>query len=494
MTISLAILGVTLLIALGLSVRAASRDMSLEQWSVGGRGFGTLLVFLLLAGELYTTFTFLGGSGWAYGRGAPAFYIVAYGAIAYIMSYWLLPAIWTRASDWKVLSQAEYFARAFESVWLGRLVAGVSVAALVPYLVLQLKGLGLIVSETSYGAIGSTTAIWIGTLATVVYVMLSGINGSALTAALKDALVLIVVVALAFALPNMLAGGVGAMFARVNAEHPGLLTLPAVGLSPSWFVSTVLLTVGGFYMWPHSFGSIFAARDAGVFRRNAVLMPLYQLILLFVLFIGFAALLAVPGLKGSDADLALLRVSKFAFGPWVVGLIGAAGLLTALVPGSLILMTIATTLARVLKPATANAPAGSIGLARALLPVIAAVALVFTFRGGNTIVAMLLMAYSMVTQLFPSLVASLSRRRRITSAGAIAGIVVGEVTVAVVTLTSIELPTLFPTLPRVLTDVNIGVVALLLNITAMLLVSFATGGFARAPEPSVSASSATRHP
>ena len=101
--IALSILGGTLLLAFWLSLRSASTSMSLEQWSVGGRGFGTLLVFLLLAGEIYTTFTFLGASGWAYGRGAPAFYIIAYGGIAYIMSYWLLPAIWKRATSWKVV-------------------------------------------------------------------------------------------------------------------------------------------------------------------------------------------------------------------------------------------------------------------------------------------------------------------------------------------------------------------------------------------------------
>jgi len=471
MTISLSILAATLLVALGLSVRGAKRGMSLEQWSVGGRGFGTLLVFLLLAGEIYTTFTFLGGSGWAYGRGAPAFYIIAYGSVAYVMSYWLLPAIWERGTRWKVLSQAEYFAKAYESKWLGHLVAVVSVAGLIPYLILQLKGLGLIVAETSYGAIGSTTAIWVGTIATVVYVMISGIHGSAMTAALKDALVLIVVVGLAIALPNVLHGGVGAMFARINTEHPGFLSLPATGMSPSWFASTVLLTVLGFYMWPHAFGSVFTAKNAKVFKRNAVLMPLYQLILLFVFFIGFAALLSVPGLKGSDVDFALLRVTKLAFGPWIVGLVGAAGLLTALVPGSLILMTTATTIARVVKPATADQPAGSIGIARALVPVVAAVALVFTFRGGDTLVTLLLMAYSMVTQLFPSLIASLAPRRFVTSAGAIAGIVVGELTVAVITLSNAKLPELLPSFPREVTDMNIGLVALVLNVAAMLVVS-----------------------
>ncbi|MGR5905744.1 hypothetical protein ACT7DI_19440 [Bacillus paranthracis] len=63
-----------LFLALFLGIRAQhGKDMNLEQWSVGGRGFGTIFVFLLMAGEIYTTFTFLGGSGWAYSKGAPTF-------------------------------------------------------------------------------------------------------------------------------------------------------------------------------------------------------------------------------------------------------------------------------------------------------------------------------------------------------------------------------------------------------------------------------------
>jgi SSS family solute:Na+ symporter len=354
---------------------------------------------------------------------------------------------------------------------VGRVVAVVSIAALMPYLVLQLKGLGIIVSETSYGAIGATPAIWIGTLATMVYVVLSGIKGSALTAALKDVLVLVTVVTLGLLLPNMLHGGIGPMFARIEREHPGFLMLPATGFSPSWFASTVLLTVCGFYMWPHTFGSVFSAKDAAVFRRNAALMPLYQLILLFVFFIGFAALLSVPGLTGSDVDLSLLRVSRLAFGPWIVGVIGAAGLLTALVPGSLILMSTATTLSRMVRPAVAGQTDSSVTLARLFVPVICAVALVFTFRGGDTLVALLLMAYAMVTQLFPALIASFLRVPRVTAAGAIAGIVVGEATVALITVGNFKLSAMLPSWPAAVTDVNVGLLALVLNVVSMFLIS-----------------------
>ena len=48
------------------------RKMDLEQWTVGGRGLGLVLVWLLMAGEIFTTFTFFGASGWAYSKGGPS--------------------------------------------------------------------------------------------------------------------------------------------------------------------------------------------------------------------------------------------------------------------------------------------------------------------------------------------------------------------------------------------------------------------------------------
>src|SRR5471032_1899627 len=181
-------LAALLSLAIGLWARGGKR-MTLEQWTVGGRGFGGLLVFLLTAGEIYTTFTFLGGSGYAYGKGASAYYILAYGTLAYILSYWLLPPIWRYAKQERLVSQSHFFARKYDSPVLGILVALVGVVALVPYLVLQLKGLGIIVSVASYGSISSTTAIWIGAAVVTIYVRVSGVRGSAWNAVVKDFLI-----------------------------------------------------------------------------------------------------------------------------------------------------------------------------------------------------------------------------------------------------------------------------------------------------------------
>jgi len=101
-----------LLISLYFGIRAKQgKQMNLEQWTIGGRSFGTLFVFILSAGEIYTTFTFLGGSGWAYGKGGPALYILWYGSLAYALSYWLLPAVWRYAKKHQLLSQSDFFTK-----------------------------------------------------------------------------------------------------------------------------------------------------------------------------------------------------------------------------------------------------------------------------------------------------------------------------------------------------------------------------------------------
>ena len=482
MSISLAILGAFFVVAVVLGILARrGHDMNLEQWTVGGRGFGSVFVFLLMAGEIYTTFTFLGGSGWAYGKGAPAFYILCYGAIAYSLSYFLLPVVWRYAQPRRLLSQADFFIAKYESPALGIVVALVGVAALVPYLVLQLKGLGIIVSESSYGSIAPATAVWAGTAALVVYVVISGVRGSAWTAALKDVMILAVVVAIGVYLPVHYYGGYGPMFRAIEQAKPGFLSLSESGMSPTWFMSTVVLTALGFYMWPQYFASVYTARNEDVFRKNAVLLPLYQLVILFVFFAGFAALLVVPGLKGADADLSLLRVSKHTFGEGTVGLIGAAGLLTALVPGSMILVSASAIVAQnIYRPMATSATDRTVALvARGLVPVVAVIAALMALHGGQAIVTLLLMGYNVVTQLFPALLLSLGTRTRVSAVAAIAGIVAGEATVGVVTIMGLSIATLLPSAPQFVKDLNVGIVALIVNLVVLSVVALVTPRAAR---------------
>jgi SSS family solute:Na+ symporter len=154
----------------------------------------------------------------------------------------------------------------------------------------------------------------------------------------------------------------------------------------------------------------------------------------------------------------------------------------------MLLMTSATVLANnvvpVFRPTVTDQQIGR--LARALVPVLAVVALLFTFRGGSAIVNLLLAGYSLVTQLFPALIASLPRRPLVPKEAAATGIIAGVATVAYLTISGATVATLLPGLPQWIKDLNVGIVALLVNLAALTVVTLvlrARSGEAEAPAP-----------
>jgi len=105
--------------------------------------------------------------------------------------------------------------------------------------------------------------------------------------------------------------------------------------------------------------------------------------------------------------------------------------------------------------------------------VVALIAVYFTLQGGQTIVALLLMGYSFVTQLFPALLLSLARNNIATRAGAAAGIIAGVATVAAVSLSHATIATMMPWLPTWVQELNVGIIALAINVLVLAAVSFA---------------------
>src|SRR6516165_6973999 len=126
------------------------REMDLEQWTVAGRGFGGLLMFLLMAGEVYTTFSFLGVSGWTYSRGGPTLYVLAYLTLAYVVFFFILPPIWELGRKHHLQTGSDFFSARYGSRTLAVVVSVIGLVFIVPYLQLQLTGLGIIVEIASF--------------------------------------------------------------------------------------------------------------------------------------------------------------------------------------------------------------------------------------------------------------------------------------------------------------------------------------------------------
>jgi solute:Na+ symporter, SSS family len=415
----------------------ARRKMDLEQWTVGGRGFGVMLTYLLMAGEVYTTFSFLGASGWAYSRGGPALYIMAYLTLAYVVSFFILPPIWELGRKHGLQTASDFFGQRYGSKYLAAFVCVVGMAFLVPYVQLQLTGLGIIMQVASFDGIRRAPAILIGVAVVVSFVLASGVRAVAWVSVLKDTLMLLAAIAIGIGVPYVHFGGIGRMFASLAHARPAHLTMPGAtaNLGHTWYFSTVLLTALGFYMWPHSFASTFTAKSADTLRRNAVVMPLYTITLAFVLFAGFAAVLVVPGL--ANGDMSLLTVVRNTFPAWFLGVIGGAGALTAMVPAAIFTLTAATLFAKNLyRPLFAPDMTDDQveRLARVMVVVLSLIALYFAIYSSTTLVSLLLLGYAGVTQFFPGVVLGLFWKR-VTMRAVFAGMAAGVATVVLLALT-----------------------------------------------------------
>jgi SSS family solute:Na+ symporter len=403
------------------------RTMDLEQWTVGGRGFGLVLVWLLMAGEIFTTFTFLGASGWAYSKGAPVLYILGYSPLVYVVSFFILPLVWEVGRKYRLQTQADFFQVRYGSTYLGAFVAFVGVVSLIPYVQIQVTGLGLIVEIASFGAIHRTPAMIIGFALVAAFVFMSGVRGVAWVSILKDLLLLLAAVFVGFAVPHIYFGGIGPMFAALVHNRPSHLVMPGAtkDLGHAWYVTTVLLISFGFYMWPQYFAASFTARSGKVLRRNAVIMPLYVIAMPLMFIVGLTALLILPGL--SNGDLSLLTIVRQTFPAWFLGVIGGSGALTAMVPAAIQLLTGATLYSKnlfrpIFAPGMTDQQVAS--LAKIMVLVLTGGALVLAIYSSRSLVSLWLMGSAGVAQLFPGVVLGLFSKR-VTTLGVFAGMVTG---------------------------------------------------------------------
>lgn len=432
MNVPLVITAVIVAVAVILGFAAHGRQsLSIEDWSVGGRRYGGLLLWVLAAGEIYTTFTYLGAAGYAYANGGPVFYILGYGAMAYIISFFLLPPLWRYAKRNGLLTQADYFTSRFRSRWVGALAAVVGVVFVVPYGTLQLEGLGDIVTTVTDGKVTSATAMIVAFGLTALFVFTSGLRAAAWTSVLKDALLVITVLIVGIGLPLKYFGSFDALLTAVNHAHPGDLAVPGssphAALGIGWLLSTLLLTSMGFYMYPQAFAATYSAKSSKAIRRNATFLPFYQVLLMLTFYVGFTALLVVPGLKGSDTNFALLDLVRKGEPSAITGLVGGAGALAAIVPAAAIVLAAATLVGRniyrdLIRPAAS--PVSVLRVSRAFVLVIMAFSLWVAIASPGLIANLLLTAYDGVTQFFPAVVASLLWRR-VSRTGVAAGLAAG---------------------------------------------------------------------
>ncbi len=460
-------LALSLLIGLLSGRRASSAS---EGYVAGDRRLGFLVLYFIMGASIFSAFAFLGGPGWAYSRGAAAFYIISYGTVGLVPWYFIGPRVARLGRRYGYVTQAEFFADRYQSPFLSALLAVISLAAFLPYLTLQMQGAGYVFSVVTEGRIPVWGGAAIAYGVVLIYVFRSGVMGVAWTNTFQGILMLTLAWVLGLYLPYRLYGGVGPMFEQLAERVPEMLTAPGLdgsGARWSWggYSSAVAISALGFSLWPHYFMKIYTARNVRTLKQTVVFYPTFQIFLVPILLIGFAGIVAFPGVEPADAILPTI-VTAMDLPALAVGLFCAGALAASMSTGDALVHAAASILVKdfwrtLFRPQMEDQ--AQTRLIRLLVILIGAVAYYFAVISNLSLVYLLLLSYGAIAQLFPLLIAALYWKRS-TRKGVLAGLLAG----CSVTL----LWNLFPQLQW--QDIHPGIWGVLANLLVMVPVSLMT--------------------
>lgn len=450
-------------VALGLLALRGRDTSNLAEWTVGGRSLGTVLIFVLMAGETYTSFSYLGAAGWSYDYGMPVFYLVAYLAIGFAAGYVVGPILWHYAHRHDLHNITDIAAHRFDSPWLGAAIAVLTTLFLLPYIQLQITGMGVVVSTISYGTVSLGVGYLVAFVVAEAFIVLSGLRGSAWVSILKDSMVILTLLAVFCYVPLHYFGGLGPMLDRLVAERPEWLVLPGQGkdsLGLLWFATTGLLNGVVYTIFPTTVAGYLGARTPAVLRRNAIIMPFYQVLLFVPILLGLAAVFVVPGLTNSN--LAMFELVVDSMPAWMVGLVGVAGALSSIVPMAVFMLVIGTMWGRSILGAHPRTAGHQKQLSQLVTFLVGLVALLFTFLSPSTLVQLSLLSYQGLAQLLPAVLVALLWKK-MSTAGAAAGLGTGVAVVSLLVITGYD----------PLWGINAGLVGLVCNGVVNVAVSMA---------------------
>ncbi len=436
------------------------RSDSTADHVVGGRSLGFLLVLFMGIGEIYSSVAFLGQPGWAYEHGVAI--LANVGIFIGMMAFWLGPKIWQAGREHDYITQAQFLGGRYKSETLRVIASVVGVFAMVPYIAVQMMGGGYVFNVTTGGRI----PFWLGALlafaVVAIYVYTGGLRAISWVAVLKGIFMAGVGLYVVYRVIGQYYGGVPEMFRQIAARSPAHLTLPGPQNFVTYtFHSTNLLnSLIAFYMWPHMFANFFAARSARVIQRQAIFVPLYNIITLSFTLVGFAGILVLRGIRPDTVMVEmLLRVAPL----WLVALFCAGALSASMITGAACSLAAAATFGNDLLQPRVNLPDHELKkLIQLLVFAVIGAAYVIALLRPALMVYILLMAYSFTAQLFPGVIAAFYTRIA-SGRGVVAGLTCGFLTALIFVFRIIEPPY----------NIHPGILGLAVNVPVFWAVSFA---------------------
>ncbi|GAA4155050.1 sodium:solute symporter family protein [Gryllotalpicola daejeonensis] len=467
---------------------------TLDEWGLGGRGFGTWVTWFLLGGDLYTAYTFVAvpAAMWASGA-VSGFFAVPYTVVLYPIVFILMSRLWSVSHRHGYVTPADFVGGRYGSRWLSLAVAVTGIVATMPYIALQLVGIRAVLTVLGLGSnsnpLMADLPLIIAFVVLAAYTYTGGLRAPALIAVVKDVLIYIaIIVAIAY-LPAHF-GGWGGIFdaaeKKLSATNPatgapfGAVIPGAAGFNAYWTLA--LGSAMALFMYPHSITGVLATKSRNTIRRNAMVLPLYSLMLGFLALLGYVAIKAgtqpIDTNGAINAQLVVPQLFLDSFPSWFSGVALAAIAIGALVPAAIMSIAASNLFTRNIyrdffkKDAT---PKHEANVSKLVSLIVKVGALVFVLGlDQSSAINFQLLGGIWILQTFPSIVAGLYTgwfNKWALLVGWAAGILYGTITAydVVNPATHAHFGGSIAAFPGTSTTVYIGVTAFLLNAVIAVL-------------------------
>src|SRR6202167_2818586 len=311
--------------------KAGPVNEHLDEWGLGGRQFGTWITWFLVGGDFYTAYTVIAVPALVYAVGAYGFFALPYTIIVYPFVFAVMPILWKVAHANGHVTAADVVFGTYGSRGLELAIALTGMIATMPYIALQLIGMGVVIK-----AMGLTGELPIvaAFIILALYTYSSGLRAPALIAFVKDIMIYIVVLVAVVVVPVRL-GGYGAVFAAAGDAFAAKGGATGLILKPGQMLPYATLALGSAlaaFMYPHTLTGIFASKAADTLRQNAVFLPAYTVLLGLIALLGFMAYAAKITVKNNNDVVPALFNALFP--SWFTGFAFAAIAIGALVPAA----------------------------------------------------------------------------------------------------------------------------------------------------------------
>lgn len=469
---------------------------SLDEWGLGGRGFGTWVTWFLLGGDLYTAYTFVAvpAAMWATGA-VSGFFAVPYTIVLYPIVFLLMSRLWSVSHRHGFVTPADFVGGRYGSRALTVAVALTGIVATMPYIALQLVGIKAVLTVLGLGsaenALLTDLPLIIAFVVLAAYTYTSGLRAPALIAVVKDLLIYLAVIVAVIYMPIKFGGWdniFGAAQTKLDAVSPatgkpaGIFIPGAASYSAYWTLA--LGSAMALFMYPHSVTGVLATKSRNTIRKNAAVLPLYSLMLGFLALLGYAAIAA--GTKPVDLNgavnpqLVVPQLFLDNFPAWFAGIALAAIAIGALVPAAIMSIAAANLFTRniyrdLIKPDADPRQEARVSKIASLVVKFGALIFVIAMDQSAAI-NMQLLGGIWILQTFPAIVAGLYTRwfhRWALFGGWVAGIIYGTVAAynVVNPVTKANFGGSIAAIPGTNVQVYIAVVAFAINLIVAVILS-----------------------